>query len=261
MKVQNAPTWQPSGNRDFACEYILNFFTDLQWGLIIDGSWQGDFKSASTLFVDNFQNEFELTFRSGAYTETIPANAQGYINVKSMGQVQIIAPKYCYLPCKLLTEVKQPGYTSRGNAPVSLIDSYYPKVVNLFHFSTDVPVTLTGAVTTIDSVDNKPYVMPALVIALPLAGGFVVGAPGNNPSGLLDVYASLGVFEFGNRLLVSTVESQNVTSRVYFTGGTAASMTNLSYDMGICLFHNYNNQSPGLPATPQYLGEIGRAHV
>ena len=135
MKLENIPNWLPSGDRDFVAEYQINFYTDLNHQIICGSYWQSVHVKSNTLFVNNIDNQFDITFKSGASTEVIPANSQGYISLYRKDSFILTSPFPCFLLINLMTELRPPGFTGRGNSPSYGLDPLFNRVIGLYHFS------------------------------------------------------------------------------------------------------------------------------
>lgn len=133
MIQENWPSFGALGSA-LAANYTLNFFQDLHHQVPLIGTWQGETKRTASIYVDNYNKNVEIRYRSGSLNGKIPAFSSGYIDTKGLDYIIFETDVVCYLPITLNTASYQAGFGGRGNAPAAGIDPLFAKVIGLYHF-------------------------------------------------------------------------------------------------------------------------------
>lgn len=118
MILENAPVFNAASS-GLTAFFPVNFSTDLQHTLFVDGTWQGDRKHAASLYIDNYNNNFGLTITIGASSIRCPSYSQGYVNVASADRVVLTSEGSATVNMTLYTDAKPEGFTARGNPPAA----------------------------------------------------------------------------------------------------------------------------------------------
>jgi hypothetical protein len=133
MQFPNLPQFLPSGS-GLGASYLLNFASDLSAYIPMSGTWQGDPKKARSLYIDNYDNNFDIVISGGGVTTRCPAYSIGYVDVSSADACVLTSAVGGSVNIKVETAVYTYGFTSRGNAPAGSGDDLAAKVAGLYHF-------------------------------------------------------------------------------------------------------------------------------
>lgn len=124
MYLENYPSYGAT-SKGLAAPYTLDFGKDLSHYIGLRATWQGGPVAAKTLYVNNYNNNFELTVTMGIRSEIVPAYSQGYIDIAGCDDVTISSASAGKVPVTVLTYSEKPGFSARGNAPYNPSTSPY----------------------------------------------------------------------------------------------------------------------------------------
>lgn len=117
MILENAPVFSAAGS-GLSALYNVDFYGDLSHNIPSDGTWQGDRKSARSLYIDNYNNSFSILVTTRGGTVRCPGYSQGIVPLSPGDDVTVISESAAVVQMTLYTEQKSPGFTSRGVAPI-----------------------------------------------------------------------------------------------------------------------------------------------
>lgn len=106
-----------AASQGLAATYTINLNTDLQHFIPLTSSWQGDPVKAKTLYVNNYQNNFDINITNGRFSTIVPALSTGYIDVSSFDSITISSEVIGILPIAVYNFTVPVGFSSRGVAP------------------------------------------------------------------------------------------------------------------------------------------------
>jgi hypothetical protein len=132
MIIENTPQFLPSG-KGLGAAFAVNFANDTQHQLRCDGTWQGDPVKGRSLFVDNYDNNFDVRVTGTNITARCPAYSYGYVDISSTDFVVVSADVGGTVNMTVDTGVYAYGFTARGNAPSGSEDPYAALVAGLYH--------------------------------------------------------------------------------------------------------------------------------
>ena len=134
MIIENTPQFIPSG-KGLGASFAVNFSTDLQHQIRTDGTWQGDPKKGMSLYIDNYNNNYDISIVGTNVTTRCPAYSYGYVDISQTDFITLTSPVGGTINITVDTGVYPYGFTARGNAPDSVGDNFAAAVAGLYHFN------------------------------------------------------------------------------------------------------------------------------
>lgn len=159
MIIENTPQFLPSG-KGLGASFAVNFANDTQHQLRCDGTWQGDPIKGRSLFVDNYDNNFDVRVTGTNITARCPAYSYGYVDISNTDFVVVSADVGGTVNMTVDTGVYAYGFTARGNAPSGSEDPYAALVAGLYHCEgqNNSAVMLDSSIGGFGSVSLNPLI-------------------------------------------------------------------------------------------------------
>ena len=130
MFIEQAPSYSAAA-KGLAAAFTIDFNADLQHYMHLTSSWQGDPVLARSMYVNNYDNSFELSIVNGGFTTVVPSLSVGYVDINGLDAIVITSPQKGIVKLSVLNFSVPPGFTERGNAPESVVKIPYTVAGNV----------------------------------------------------------------------------------------------------------------------------------
>lgn len=227
--LESAPVFSAAGS-GLSALYNVDFFASLTHQLPTEGTWQGERKVSRSLYIDNYNNSFSILITTRGGTVRCPGYSQGVVALSPGDDVMITSESAAVVSMTLYTEQKQPGFTSRGVAPItppvapftvagliSITANNQPSFMLYQPFDTMLYVVCANSrlIIKIDPLKNE------VISATPISTTPICAAVG--PNGLL----MFGTYD-GGFFTFDTVANQEIA--VVFVAGAGATIVSVVWN-------------------------------